>query len=470
MTPMSVPLTGAALAASHTTAEWQALDAAHYLHPFTDFKGLAAEGSRVIVRAEGAYLWDSEGRQVLDGMAGLWCVNIGYGRREPAEAAYRQMLELPYYNSFFKSANPPAIELARVLAELTPPQFSRAFFTGSGSEANDTIVRMVRRYWDLRGQPERHVIISRVNAYHGSTMAGASLGGMAYMHEQGGLPIPGIVHVAQPYWYQDGGELSPAEFGLQAAREVERKILELGPGKVAAFIGEPIQGAGGVIIPPDTYWPEVERICRHHGVLLIADEVVCGFGRTGRWFGQEHFGFRSDFMTLAKGITSGYLPLGAVMVADAVAEVLIEEGGEFAHGYTYSGHPASCAAALANLAILRDEGLVDRCRTEIGPYLQSRWRELADHPLVGEARGVGMIGALELVADKASRRFFPKRGAVGTLCRDHCFREGLVMRAVRDTMIISPPLMLDRDHVDELVAKAWRCLDLTLADLKSGAL
>jgi putrescine aminotransferase len=293
---------------------------------------------------------------------------------------------------------------------------------------------------------------------------------MAYMHEQGGLPIPGIVHVAQPYWYQDGGELSPAEFGLQAAREVERKILELGPGKVAAFIGEPIQGAGGVIIPPDTYWPEVERICRHYGVLLIADEVVCGFGRTGRWFGQEHFGFRSDFMTLAKGITSGYLPLGAVMVADAVAEVLIEEGGEFAHGYTYSGHPASCAAALANLSILRDEGLVDRCRTEIGPYLQSRWSELADHPLVGEARGVGMIGALELVADKTSRRFFPKRGAVGTLCRDHCFREGLVMRAVRDTMIISPPLMLGRDHVDELVAKAWRCLDLTLADLKAGAL
>ncbi|MFM7065616.1 MAG: aspartate aminotransferase family protein [Gammaproteobacteria bacterium] len=461
---------GAALASSHTTAEWQALDAAHYLHPFTDFKGLAAEGSRVIVRAEGPYLWDSEGRRVLDGMAGLWCVNIGYGRREPAEAAYRQMLELPYYNSFFKSANPPAIELARVLAELTPPQFNRAFLTGSGSEANDTIVRMVRRYWDLRGQPGRHTIISRVNAYHGSTVAGASLGGMGYMHEQGGLPIPGIVHVAQPYWYQEGGTLSPAEFGLQAAQEIERKILELGPDKVAAFIGEPIQGAGGVIIPPETYWPEVQRICRHYGVLLIADEVVCGFGRTGRWFGQEQFGFQSDFMTLAKGITSGYLPLGAVMVADEVAEVLIQEGGEFAHGYTYSGHPVACAVALANLAILRDEGLVERCRTEIGPYLQSRWRELADHPLVGEARGVGMIGALELVADKASRRFFPKRGAVGTLCRDHCFREGLVMRAVRDTMIISPPLILEREHVDELVAKAWRCLDLTLADLKAGAL
>ena len=381
------PTPGTSLAGLHTTAEWQQLDAEHYLHPFTDFKALAKEGSRIIVRAEGAYLYDSEGRQLLDAMAGLWCVNIGYGRREPAEAAYRQMLELPYYNSFFKSANPPAIELARVLAELSPPQFNRVFFTGSGSEANDTIVRMVRRYWDLRGQPERQVIISRDNAYHGSTMAGASLGGMSAMHEQGGLPIPGIVHVEQPYWYQNGGELSPDDYGIHAARAVERKILELGAEKVAAFIGEPLQGAGGVIIPPDTYWPEVQRICREYGVLLIADEVVCGFGRTGRWFGQEHFGFQPDLMTLAKAITSGYLPLGAVMVADSVAEVLIEHGGEFAHGYTYSGHPVSCAVALANIAILRDEHLVDRCREDIGPYLQQRWRTLAEHPLVGEARG-----------------------------------------------------------------------------------
>ncbi len=463
-----LPAPGASLAASHTTAEWQQLDARHYLHPFTDFKGLAAEGSRIIVRAEGPYLWDSEGNRILDGMAGLWCVNIGYGRKEPAEAAYRQMLELPYYNSFFKSANAPAIELARVLAELAPPQFNRAFFTSSGSEANDTIVRMVRRYWDLRGQPQRQTIISRDNAYHGSTMAGASLGGMSYMHEQGGLPIPGIVHVEQPYWYQNGGNLSPEDYGIHAARAIERKILELGAENVAAFIGEPLQGAGGVIIPPDTYWPEVQRICREYCVLIIADEVVCGFGRTGRWFGQEHFGFQPDFMTLAKAITSGYLPLGAVMVADSVADVLINDGGEFAHGYTYSGHPAVCAAALANIAILRDEHLVDRCREDIGPYLQARWRELADHPFVGEARGIGMIGALELVADKASRRFFPKRGAVGTLCRDHCFREGLVLRAVRDTMIISPPLILTREHVDELVTKAHRCLDLTLADLKAG--
>jgi putrescine aminotransferase len=448
-----------------STREWQQLDSRHYLHPFTDFKALAAEGARVITRAEGAYLYDSEGRKILDGMAGLWCVNIGYGRKELAEAAYRQMQELPYYNSFFKSANPPAIELARVLAELTPPQFKRAFFTGSGSESNDTIVRMVRRYWDLLGEGGRRVIVSRHNAYHGSTMAGASLGGMSAMHAQGGLPIPDIVHIEQPYWFENGTDVSPAEYGLRAARRLAEKIEEIGPGRVAAFIGEPIQGAGGVIIPPETYWPEIQRICRHYGILLIADEVVCGFGRTGRWFGCEHFGFEPDLMTLAKAITSGYQPLGAVMVSDRVADVLVEKGGEFFHGYTYSGHPVACAVALANLAILRNEGLVDRVRDDVGPYLQQRWRELGAHRLVGEARGVGMIGALELVAHKGTRTFFRNRGEVGLICRDHCFANGLVMRAVRDTMIISPPLVLGRAQVDELVEKAWRCLDLTARDI-----
>ena len=453
------------LIAERATRAWQELDSRHYLHPFTDFKSLAAEGSRVIIRAEGAYLYDSEGNEILDGMAGLWCVNVGYGRRELAEAAYRQMQELPYYNSFFKSANPPAIELARQLAELTPPQFNRVFFAGSGSEANDTIVRMVRRYWDLLGEGGRDVIISRVNAYHGSTMAGASLGGMSAMHSQGGLPIPGIVHIEQPYWYENGIDLSPDEYGLRAARRLAEKIEEVGPQRIAAFIGEPIQGAGGVIIPPETYWPEIQRICRHYGILLIADEVVCGFGRTGRWFGCQHFGFEPDLMTMAKAITSGYQPLGGVMVADRVADVLIERGGEFFHGYTYSGHPVACAVALANLRILRDEGLVDRVRDDIGPYLQRRWRELGEHPLVGEVRGVGMIGALELVAHKASRTFFRNRGKAGLVCRDHCFGNGLVMRAVSDTMIISPPLMLSREQVDELVEKAWKCLDLTARDV-----
>jgi putrescine aminotransferase len=446
-----------------TTAAWQELDRQHYLHPFTDYKSLHGKGARVIVKAEGVYLYDSDGNRILDGMAGLWCVNVGYGRRELAEAAYRQMLELPYYNSFFQTAHPPAIELAKQLVDLAPPQFNRVFFTGSGSEGNDTVVRLVRRYWDLLGQPERKVIISRVNAYHGSTMAGASLGGMVFMHEQGGLPIPDIVHIPQPYWYADGGNLSPAEFGLQIARALEQKIAELGAHRVAAFIGEPIQGAGGVIIPPETYWPEIQRICDQHGILLVADEVICGFGRTGHWFGSNLFGIRPDLMTIAKGLSSGYLPIGGVMVGDRIADVLIEKGGEFAHGYTYSGHPVACAVASVNLALIQQEKLVERTRDETGPYLAAKWRQIAEHPLVGEARSIGLIGALELVRDKGSRRFFDNRGEVGTICRDFCFQNGLIMRAVRDTMIISPPLVISLEQIDELAEKAWRCLDLTLA-------
>jgi putrescine aminotransferase len=445
----------------HDTAGWQALDRQHFLHPFTDHKSLHEHGTRVITRADGVYLWDSEGVRLLDAMAGLWCVNVGYGRHELADVAAAQMRELPYYNNFFKTANPPAIALSALLAEVTPPQFSRVFYAGSGSEANDTIVRLVRRYRDVRGEPKRKTIISRWQGYHGSTVAGASLGGMSAMHEQGDLPIPGIVHIDPPYWYGLGGDLSQEEFGLKAARLLEEKILELGPETVTAFIGEPIQGAGGVIIPPMNYWPEIERICRKYGVLLVADEVICGFGRTGNWFGCETFGFKPDLMAMAKGMSSGYLPIGGVMVSDELANTLIADGGEFYHGYTYSGHPACSAVAERNIRIIRDEGLVERVRTDTGPYLQARWRELGEHPLVGEARGVGFIGALELVKDKATRTRFDPLGEVGTVCRDFCFKNGLVMRAVWDTMIMSPPLIMTRAEIDEFIALARRCLDLT---------
>ena len=441
------------------TPQLQALDSAHYLHPFTDFKALAAKGSRVITHAEGVYLYDSEGKQLLDGMSGLWCVALGYGREDLVEAATRQMRKLPYYNSFFQTSNPPAIELARLLVELTPPQFNKVFFTGSGSEANDTMVRMVRRYWELRGEPQRQVIISRWNGYHGSTMAGASLGGMKAMHSQGGLPIPGIVHIEQPYWFECGAELDPAAFGLKAARALEAKILELGPGNVAAFIGEPVQGAGGVIIPPETYWPEVQRIIDRYGILFVSDEVICGFGRTGRWFGCEHYGTRPDFLTLAKAITSGYLPLGALMVSDRVAEVLVDKGGEFFHGFTYYGHPTTCAVAIANLTAMRAERVIEHVREDLAPYWQSRWRTLAEHPLVGEARSLGLFGAIELVPRKPSRQFFPERGSVGLRCRDLCMQNGLVMRAVWDTMIVAPPLVISRPQIDELLAKVVRSLD-----------
>jgi putrescine aminotransferase len=449
-----------------STRDWQAADAAHYLHPFTDFKSLAARGSRVITRADNIYLWDSDGKKILDAMSGLWCVNVGYGRRELIDAATRQLETLPFYNSFFQTATPPAIELAELLAQVTPPQFKHVFFSGSGSEGNDTIVRMVRRYWDVLGQPERKVIISRKNAYHGSTMAGASLGGMAGMHEQGGLPIPDIVHIEQPFWFEHGRSMSRDDFGKQAAGWLEAKILEIGADKIAAFIGEPIQGAGGVIVPPETYWPEIQRICDRHGILLISDEVITGFGRTGHWFGCERFGFRPDLMTFAKGVSSGYIPLGGVMVGERVAKVLIDQGGEFNHGYTYSGHPVACAVALANIRLVQREGLVQRVHDDVGPYLAERYAELASHPLVGETQTCGLMAAIQLVRDKADGSSFEAWQEVGMVCRGHCFGNGLIMRAVGDRMIIAPPLVITRAQIDEMVALIRRCLDLTLADLK----
>ncbi|MBC8058635.1 MAG: aspartate aminotransferase family protein [Rhizobiales bacterium] len=448
-----------------STADWQAADAAHYLHPFTDFKSLAAKGSRVIVSADNIYLRDSEGETILDAMSGLWCVNVGYGRRELIEAATKQMTTLPFYNSFFQTATPPAIELAELLAQVTPPQFRHVFFSGSGSEGNDTVVRMVRRYWDVLGQPQRSVIISRNNAYHGSTMAGASLGGMSGMHEQGGLPIPGILHIEQPFWFEHGQGMSRDAFGLQAAGWLEDKILEIGADKVAAFIGEPIQGAGGVIVPPDTYWPEIQRICDKHGVLVVSDEVICGFGRTGHWFGCERFGFRPDLMTFAKGVTSGYVPLGGVMVGERIAQVLIEQGGEFNHGYTYSGHPVACAVALANIGVLQRERIVETVREVTGPYLAEQFAALADHPLIGEVQTCGLMGALQLVKDKATNAPFPPALALGMVCRGHCFGNGLIMRAVGDRMIVAPPLVITRAQIDEMMALVRRCLDLTLADV-----
>jgi putrescine aminotransferase len=449
---------------TRTTKDWQAADAAHFLHPFTDFDALARKGARVITRADGIYLWDSEGHKILDAMSGLWCVNVGYGQQALIDAATRQLRELPFYNAFFQTATPPAIELAELLAEVTPPQFQHVFFAGSGSEGNDTVVRMVRRYWDLLGQPERQVIISRENAYHGSTMAGASLGGMAGMHAQGGLPIPGIVHIRQPYWHEHGHGMSRDEFGLVAAGWLEERIRELGPDKVAAFIGEPVQGAGGVIVPPATYWPEIQRICDKYGILLVSDEVICGFGRTGQWFGCETMGFRPDLMTFAKGVTSGYIPLGGVMVGERIARVLIERGGEFNHGYTYSGHPVACAVALANIWLIRELGLVEHVRDDVGPHLANAYQALREHPLVGDTETCGLMGALLLVKDKAKGTPFPGEVDIGMVCRGHCFREGLIMRAVGDRMIVAPPLVTTREQIDEMMALIHRCLDLTLAD------
>ena len=441
------------------TEELQALDAAHHLHPFTEGHALNKKGARVITRAKGVNLTDSDGNDYLDAMAGLWCVNLGYGRHELAEAAARQMKELPYYNTFFQTTHVPAIALAERLAELAPHDLNHVFFASSGSEANDTNIRLVRTYWEQKGKPSKRAIISRKNAYHGSTMGSASLGGMAGMHAQGGMPIPDIYHIDQPYWYAEGGDSDPGEFGLARARQLEEKIHELGADNVAAFIGEPVQGAGGVIIPPDSYWPEIQRICDEHNILLIADEVICGFGRTGNWFGQETYGICADVMTIAKGVSSGYAPVGGSMVSDEIADVL--NGCEFAHGYTYSGHPVTTAVALENLRILDEEGIVERAGRETAPYLKEKWESLSEHPLVGEAVIIGLMGSLALTPDKSSRaKFAADAGTAGLICREHCFSNGLIMRHVGDRMVISPPLVITREEVDTLIERAWLALDL----------
>jgi putrescine aminotransferase len=456
------------------TREIQQLDSAHFLHPFTDHNALKARGARVMVRGEGIYLWDSENNKMLDGMSGLWCVNIGYGRTSMADAVYTQMRTLPFYNSFFNTTNVPAVRLAALLVEISPPQFNHVFFTGSGSEANDTIVRMIRRYWELMGQPGRHVIISRHNAYHGSTIAGASLGGMAGMHQQGGPMVPGIVHIGQPSWVESGQGMSEDEFGLVAAGWLEERIRELGPDNVAAFYGEPVQGAGGVIIPPKTYWPEIQRICDKYGILLVADEVICGFGRLGTWFGSELMGIKPDLIAFAKGVTSGYIPLGGVLVGDRVAEVLTGKGGDFNHGFTYSGHPVACAAALENIRILIDEQLVQKVADDTGPYLKQQFGALIDHPLVGYVDGCGFVAGLNLVRKKAAviHDCEPFDGdlAVGTTCRGYMFDNGIIMRAVGDRMIIAPPLVMTRAEIDEMIGRIRLALDDTLADLHKRGL
>jgi len=447
------------------TAEWQARDARHHLHSFTDPGLILEQGSRIIVRGEGSCVWDNDGRRILDGMAGLWCVNIGYGRKELSDAAKAQMDRLPYYNNHFQSAVPAMIELAETLAGLTPPGLDHFTFANSGSEANDVIVRIARYYWKLLGKPAKRTIISRTLAYHGSTVAGVSLGGMPPMHQMDNGTLPEFEHVEHPHWYVNGGDLTPEEYGLKAARAIEAKILELGAENVAAFIAEPVQGAGGVIVPPATYWPEVQRICREYDVLLIADEVICGFGRTGAWFGSQTFDIAPDFMPMAKGLSSGYLPISAVAVHDRIFDV-IAKGGLWPHGYTYSGHPVACAVALANIGIIRDEQLVERVRDDVGPYFQARLEDLAQaHRLVGERRGVGLMAALQLVRNKETREVCTAEDNAAILCRETCYANGLIARAVGQSMVLSPPLVITRSEIDELVEILTRALDETARTL-----
>ena len=437
------------------------LDVEHHLPAQTDYRLMREMGgSRIIARADGCQIFDTDGNALLDGMAGLWCVNVGYGREELARVAYEQMRELPYYNTFFRTATAPAVLLAAKVSELLGGNLSHVFFNNSGSEAIDTIIRLVRYYWQIKGQPDRNVIIARNNAYHGSTVGGVSLGGMAPMKKQGGPWVPGFEHVMQPYQFNEGFGEDPAAFAERAAKAVEERILKVGPEKVAAFIGEPVQGAGGVIIPPEGYWPRVEAICRKYGILLICDEVICGFGRLGKWFGFQHYGVKPDLVSLAKGLSSGYLPISAVGVSTDLVEAMRSAGGMFVHGYTYSGHPTAAAVALRNIAIIEREHLVARTAEDTGPYLARGLKELATHWRVGEARSLGLLAAVEIVSRPGTNeRFGGAEGKAGPIVRDLCIKNGLMVRAIRDSIVMCPPLVISHEEIDRMLAIIRRSLD-----------
>ncbi|MEX2299008.1 MAG: aminotransferase [Dongiaceae bacterium] len=437
---------------NYDKARLRKLDADHHIHPFTNNRQNVDNGGALIFsRADGVYIWDIDNKRYLDGMSGLWCVNVGYGREELVEAASRQMRELPYYSSFFGSSTPATVELAGKVTSLLGGDLNHVFFANSGSEANDTIARIVRHYWGLVGKPEKQTIIARERAYHGSTMAAASMTKYGNMHDQGGLPLPGFVHIDPPYSfeYAKPGEDLDA-FGLRMAKAIEDKILEIGADKVGAVIGEPVQGAGGVIIPPKTYWPAVEKICRKHDVLLIADEVICGFARTGEWFGFQTMGIKPDLVAMAKGLSSGYLPISAVAVSDRVAKPLIDEGW-FMHGFTYSGHPVAAAVALRNIAIMEDEKLGEKVKKETGPYLAKALKRLNDLPIVGEVRSIGLLGAVELVADKKTRARIDPPMSAGEVARNFCMAHGAILRVSFETLVMSPPLIITTAQIDELV-------------------
>ena len=443
----------------------QRFEVQHHLPPFSDFKALKKEGTRIITHANGHTIYDSDGHAILDAMAGLWCVNVGYGRDELVNAATEQMHKLPYYNSFFKTSNEPVARLSAKLATIAPEHLNHVIYANSGSEANDTIIRLVRHYWALKGHPEKRVIIGREYGYHGSTIMAASMGGMKAMHHQAANEAD-FEHIRPPYGFLYRGNQTESQFAEISANLLKEKILEVGADKIAAFVAEPVQGAGGVIIPPDGYFDHIQKICNEFEILFVADEVITGFGRTGNWFASQTMDLKPDVVTLAKGLTSGYMPMSAVLVGDKIAEHLINEGGEFYHGFTYSGHPVSAAVALANLELIETEGLIGRVRDITAPYLANAIKQLDSHPLVGETRSFGLLACIELVKHKSGPVLFEPIGEVGILCRDYAIKCGLMVRAVRDGIILSPPLSFQTEDVDITVEKLKQALDATYAELK----
>ncbi len=432
------------------------LDRRHHLHPFTTHNELHAQGTHIITRGEGCWLWDAQGRKLFDGLAGLWCVNVGYSCAEITDAVHEQMRRLPYYCSFFNTTTEPAIRLADKLASLAPRGLGHVMFSNSGSEANETALKLIRAYHKLRGQPQRTKILSREFAYHGVTLAATSMTGLPGCTKPFDLPLPGFIHAPAPNAYAAHRESDPVAYGQWCIEETARIIDREGPDTIAAFFVEPIQGAGGVIVPPEGYLGKLRALCRQHGILFVADEVITAFGRLGEWFASELWALEPDFINVAKGLTSGYLPLGATIVSDEIADVLIHSG-YLAHGYTYSGHPTTCAAALANLHVIERDRLVEHTRDDLGPYFQAKLRAFASHPAVGEVRGHGLIGAIELLPREGKAALTPTTmlgGKAAKLARE----EGVIVRGIRDLIAMSPPLIATHEEIDFLFAAVEKTL------------
>ncbi len=427
------------------TEHLQDVDRRHLLHPLHS----AAHKPRILVRGQGALLWDADGREYIDGLSGLWNVNVGHGRAELAAAAQEQMSTLAFASNYAGQANRPAIELAERLAALSYPRLNTTFFTSGGAESNESAFKTARYYWRRQGKPDKIKIISRQHGYHGVTMAAMSATGLPNYHPMFGPLVPGFVQTAAPYAYRNPD--------VDAAAELEKTIQREDPDTVAAFIAEPVQGAGGVIVPPDDYFPRVREICDRYGVLFIADEVITGFGRTGSWFALTHWGVQPDIMSFAKGITSGYVPLGGIMLSDEVADVIRSGSGAntWMHAYTYSGHPTCCAVGLANLDVMERERLVERA-AETGVYLQHRMKDLEALANCDGARGLGMMAAIELVQDKQTKQGFPAERAVSTRALQLAAERGLITRQRHygqgEMIMVAPPLVTTRQQIDKIVA------------------
>lgn len=451
----------------NSTAE---LDKAAHLHPYTNARKLEAEGPRVMARGEGVYVWDEQGNQYIEGLAGLWSMAVGFGQQRLVDAAAEQMAQLPYYHVFAQKTHGPAARLADKLVEMTPENLTKIFFTNSGSEANDTVVKLVWFMNNALGRPEKKKFIARLGGYHGITVASGSLTGLPWNHTSFDLPAIPVRHISAPHAYFNAnpGE-SDAEFVDRLGAELEAVIEEEGAETIAAFIGEPVMGAGGVLVPPPGYWDKMQEICRRHDILIVADEVITGFGRTGNLFGCDTMGITPDIMVMSKQLTSSYQPLAAIAISDAVYQPIADESarlGTLGHGFTGSGHPVATAVGLENLAIIEELDLVGNAAA-MGEVLRGELAKFADHPLVGEVRGVGLIAAVQLVADKAERRKFDPEGKLGGYFFERAHDHGLILRNIKDAIAFCPPMIITEDQVHEMVARFARTLDDTLAYAKA---